>query len=251
MANSLGDRMKRYEQCTRYYLSIRIPVIIRLDGKAFHSLTNKMKKPYDDRFRDCMIFTGRALCEKIQGVKFCYVQSDEISLLLTDYETITTQGWFEYTYQKICSVSASIATAYFNRIFNSLFPEINKMAFFDSRCFNISKEDVVNYFIWRQQDATRNSIQGLGQKYFSLKELHKKSCNKIQDMLKVKKGINWNDVPTCYKRGLSIYREIDEITTSIGANRNDKKIYPRKWKVDMESPIFTQNRDYINKLVFI
>lgn len=250
MNKSLGDRMKRYEKSSKYYLSIRIPVIIRLDGKAFHSLTKHMNKPYDDRFRDCIIHTGLKLCEEIQGTKFCYIQSDEISLFLTDYETITTQGWFDYTSQKICSVSASIATVYFNKIFNSCFPELDKIAFFDSRCFNISKEDVVNYFIWRQQDATRNSIQGLGKKYFSDTKLFKKSSNKIQDMLMVEKNINWNGVPICYKRGISIYKK-NKIRKGKDLRGNNHEVLCDTWYIDLENPIFTQNKEYIEKFVFI
>lgn len=116
--DSLGDRMKEnYENRAKTYLTRRMPVIIRLDGKAFHSFTKGLKKPYDEIFHNTMNATMKYLCENIQGCKLGYTQSDEITLLLTDYDTLTTDGWFDYAVQKMCSVSASMATMAFNRFF--------------------------------------------------------------------------------------------------------------------------------------
>jgi tRNA(His) 5'-end guanylyltransferase len=230
--DSLGDRMKEnYENRSKTYLVRRMPVIIRLDGKAFHTFTKGFKRPYDAIFHTAMNLTLQFLCENIQGCKFGYTQSDEITLVLTDYDTLTTDGWFDYAVQKMCSVSASMATMAFNQHFalaaHKYEDDIHEAwnvsdddykycdilrrkmhsAMFDSRCFNIPKEEVTNCFIWRQQDATRNAIQMLGQCNFSHKELHGKSCNDIQDMLMTQKGINFNDMPTEFKRGVCCVKE--------------------------------------------
>ena len=248
--DSLGDRMKEnYENRAKMYLVRRMPVIIRLDGKAFHTFTRGLKKPYDEIFHNTMNQTMKYLCENIQGCKIGYTQSDEITLLLTDYDTLTTDAWFDNNVQKICSVSASMATMAFNDVFSeqyhnkmfeeedptinpyfdTLFTKLNK-AMFDSRCFNIPEEEVTNCFIWRQQDATRNAIQMLGQCNFSHKELHGKSCNDIQDMLMTQKSINFNDMPTEFKRGVCC----------IKSNNG--------WVLDKEIPIFTQDREYIENV---
>jgi len=244
--DSLGDRMKEnYENRAKTYLVRRMPVIIRLDGKAFHTFTKGFKKPYDELLHDTMNATMKYMCENIQGCKLGYTQSDEITLLLTDYDTLTTDAWFDNNVQKICSVSASMATMAFNKFFQKYYHDIftfakeepagytetlfNKfgIAMFDSRCFNIPVEEVTNCFIWRQQDATRNAIQMLGQCNFSHKELQGKSCNDIQEMLMMQKNINFNDMTTEFKRGVCCRRVDGE------------------WKLDKEIPIFTQDRDYV------
>lgn len=255
--DSLGERMKNnYENRAKTYLVRRMPVIIRLDGKAFHTFTKGFKKPYDEVFHKTMNETMKYLCENIQGCKLGYTQSDEISLLLTDYNTLTTDAWFNNNVQKICSVTASMATMAFNTYFYMnacksynhslvsyitgtgeehfrsifIYPYYNKLfqAVFDSRCFNIPEDEIVNYFIWRQQDATRNAIQMLGQCNFSHKELQGKSCNDIQDLLMIQKEINFNDMPIEFKRGVCC-----------------KKLNNSGWSIDNEPPIFTQQRDYI------
>ena len=251
--DSLGDRMKEnYENRAKTYLVRRMPVVIRLDGKAFHTFTKGFKRPYDEILHKTMNETMKYLCENIQGCKLGYTQSDEITLLLTDYDTLTTDAWFDNNVQKICSVSASMATMAFNKFFayeyefyNTTHPEdweavpigtksygmilYSKLcnAMFDSRCFNTPEDEVTNCFVWRQQDATRNAIQMLGQCNFSHKELQNKSCNDIQDMLMTQKGINFNDMSTEFKRGVCC-RKVDG-----------------KWELDKEIPIFTQDRDYV------
>ena len=174
--DSLGDRMKQYESIPKISLMRRQPVIIRIDGKAFHTFTRSFQRPFDNILIESMQETMKYLCENIQNVKFSYCQSDEISLLLTDYETINTAAWFDYQVQKMCSIAASMATLAFNRIFwekiraleqdyfNNSTKEFNdlleiyykaleKGAMFDARCFSIPKEEVCNYFIWRQTIA--------------------------------------------------------------------------------------------------
>ena len=273
---TLGDRMKNnYENITRYYLTRRMPVIIRLDMKAGHTFTKGMKKPFDDIFVKTMQETMEYLCENIQGCVLGYTQSDEISLVLTDYAELTTDAWFGKNLQKMCSVSASMATLAFNKAFNDnivkyidnnldadcgvtkdlteytkiLINARNKGAMFDSRVFTIPKEEVCNALIWRQQDATRNSIQSVGQANFSQKELHGKSCNNIQDMLMTQKGVNWNDYATTLKRGSCSIKVDDSLTEYDEVGNISDYIQRSKWVIDNEIPIFTQDRNYVEKLI--
>ena len=273
---TLGDRMKNnYENITRYYLTRRMPVIIRLDMKAGHTFTKGMKKPFDDVFVKTMQDTMKYLCENIQCCVLGYTQSDEISLVLTDYAKLTTDAWFGNNLQKMCSVSASMATLAFNKAFNdnivkyidnnldadcgvtkdlteytkTLINARNKGAMFDSRVFTIPKEEVCNALIWRQQDATRNSIQSVGQVNFSQKELHGKSCNNIQDMLMTQKGVNWNDYATTLKRGSCCIKVDDSLTEYDEVGNISDYIQRSKWVIDNEIPIFTQDRNYVEKLI--
>lgn len=226
MFDSLGDRMKgQYENRTRVFLPRRTFTIIRLDGKAFHTLTRGMEKPFDYEFMGRMDQVGLALCKEVEGTQFAYLQSDEISLLLTDFARPETQAWFDGNLQKITSVSASIATAAFN-----VGP--GKRGLFDARAFTIPDAvEVENYFIWRQNDWTRNSVQMVAQSQFSHKEIHGKSNSEMQDMLFLREGINWNDFPTQSKRGRCV------------------RYVEQGWQVDNEIPIFTQDREYLRGMI--
>jgi len=225
---SLGDRMKKYETVSKTKLLRRTPVIIRLDGKAFHTWTRQLSKvdtllkeePYSSVMHGYMAATTEFLMDNIQNAVFSYSQSDEISILLNDWKKLNTDQWFDGGIQKIASVSASMATVAFNA--GSIFSP----ALFDSRVFNVPKEEVVNYFIWRQQDATRNSINMLGQFHFSHKDLQGKNVSQVQDMLMAEYGKNWNDIDTWKKRGFCV-------TSDHGYDPN--------------IPIFTQARLYIEK----
>lgn len=274
MANtkdSLGDRMKQYEYVTRNYLTRKLPVIIRIDGKAFHSFTRGFNKPFDEVFVKSMQDTMKYLCENIQGCVLGYTQSDEITLVLVDYQNMEACAWFDNNIQKMVSVSASMATMAFNRYFdenwqraypidkitskncdlvNRYCDASDKGAMFDSRVFTLPKEEVVNCLIWRQQDATRNSIQSVGQANFSHNELHGKSCDDIQDMLVVQKGINWNDYPTHLKRGSCCIKH-EEVVDIVTENYTFPAVRRKRWIVDNEIPIFTQDKNYINRLIFI
>lgn len=265
--DSLGDRMKEnYENRSKTYLVRRMPVIIRLDGKAFHTFTRGLKKPYDEIFHNTMNQTMKYLCENIQGCKLGYTQSDEITLLLTDYDTLTTDAWFDYSVQKMCSVAASMATLAFNQYLRINFNDVDLLeeleyaktlfekfdcAMFDARCFNIPTEEVTNCFIWRQQDATRNAIQMLGQCNFPHKELQGKSCNDIQDMLMLQKGINFNDMPTEFKRGVCCIKEsyFQESMSGYEDFDVDATQVRTRWVLDKEIPIFTQNRNYVERYI--
>jgi len=254
--DSLGDRMKGYENIPRIYLTRRMPCIIRIDGKAFHTFTRGFERPFDEIMISSMWETTKYLCENIQGCKTAYVQSDEISLLLTDYDELTTSAWFDKNIQKMVSVSASMATLAFNKNYYDIILNEKECkcltdeqwlkyhsridtALFDSRVFVIPESDVCNYFIWRQQDATRNSIEMVGRAYFSHKELHKVNCNQIQEKLFQEKSINFNDLPVYQKRGACIIKEQYQKEDAI---RN-------RWTVDDNIPIFTQDRRYIEKYI--
>lgn len=203
--DSIGNRMKtNYEHRQRFYLTRRTPVIIRLDGKAFHTLTRHCEKPFDDHFTQSMDQTAFYLCKNIQGAKVAYVQSDEISILLTDFDKLTTEAWFDYNLQKVTSISAAMASVYFSSIFSC-----THMALFDSRAFNIPKEEVSNYFVWRQQDWVRNSLQMLAQSHFSHKQLHNKNQADMHEMLH-EKGINWAGLPNRYKNGCFLFQVVGQ-----------------------------------------
>lgn len=257
--SDITKRMKEYEGVSQNKLTRRMPVVIRIDGKAFHSFTRGFKRPFDDFLIKSMQYTMKYLCENIQGCVLGYHQSDEISLLLIDYQKLESAAWFDNKVQKICSISASIATMVFNKVFDkkldekydvfleawnrsdkeekifeSYFNSLSKGAMFDARCFNIPKEEVANYFYWRQIDAIRNSVQMVGQANFTRKDLHGKSCNMIQDMLMTQKGINWNDFPVYQKRGSCCIKKDNQ------------------WIIDSKIPVFKgEDRKYIEDLIYI
>lgn len=266
LSNNLGDRMKKYEYITRTHLIPRTPVIIRLDGRAFHTFTKGFVKPFDSIFTDTMQNTMKYLCKNIQGCVLGYTQSDEISLVLIDYKNYDSQGWCDYNIQKCASIAASMATLKFNRSFeqninayscfaksqrsleierliNTYYKAASNGATFDARVFNLPKEEVTNYLLWRQNDATRNSINMAGSANFSPKQMHGKSCSDIQDMLMLEKDINWNNFPAVFKRGSCCFRQSMSIIT---ANKCNKKT----WIIDNEIPIFKgDGRDYIERLI--
>ena len=269
--DELGMRMKEfYESVLKTRLVRRMPVAIRLDGKAFHTFTRGFEKPFDEVLGKSMRETMKYLCENIQGCVLGYTQSDEITLILVDYQNLNSCAWFDYEVQKMCSIAASMATMAFNKFFTknvnyfemtheydgtineyctTLVNAAEKGAMFDARVFNIPKEEVCNLIYWRQLDATRNSIQMVGQANFSHKELQKKSCNMIQEMLFAEKGINWNDYPTYLKRGSCCIK-----TTIQNPNVDIKDgAYPKSiWMIDLDIPIFKgDGRQYIDKLIYI
>jgi tRNA(His) 5'-end guanylyltransferase len=275
--DNIGDRMKtHYEDRTRTYLTRRNNILIRIDGKAFHTYTLGLNKPYDQGLLDDMNETTKYLCENIQGAKMGYVQSDEISIWLTDYDTKDTSAWFDYNLQKMCSISASLATAKFNQLRMERFVEQRGgfmkppgLATFDARVFVIPHiDEVVNYFIWRQQDATRNSVSMAAQSMFSTSALHGVKCDKMQDLM-MENGTNWNDFPTRFKRGAAIIKTKDTFYKKKGEKSFGVQIpeghehrymdqvtgetpyefyYRSKWIIDNEMPILTQDKNYVEKI---
>lgn len=269
LRDDIGTRMKDfYEQIPKTKLMRRCPVAIRIDGKAFHTYTRNFKRPFDSIFMRAMQETMKYLCENIQGCVLGYTQSDEITLILVDYEKINSSAWFDYEVQKLCSVSASMATMRFNQVFARLVQEVKEEgtedpkyikvldkaceagAMFDSRCFNIPKEEVTNLIYWRQLDASRNSIQMVGHANFSQKQMHGKSTGDIQDMLMLEKNINWNDFPVACKRGSCCIRgQADENTSCTDGSRTENS---RGWVIDNDIPIFKgEARGYVDRLIYI
>lgn len=256
---SLGDRMKQYEAVPKNFLMRKNPVIIRLDGKAFHTFTRGFEKPFDKIIETAMKETMLYLCKNIQGCVLGYTQSDEITLVLCDYQKIDTDAWFEYNVQKMVSISAAMATYAFNMVLDNIAADSfaaagnqktkitdlvmrkrNKGAFFDARAFSLPRNEVVNCLIWRQQDATRNSIQALAQSLYSHNELQGINCNKLQDKMFTEKGVNWNDLTTYQKRGACA---IQKLVTKASQTKGIVTRY--SWVIDDEIPIFTQDRSYI------
>ena len=281
--DDLGTRMKEfYESIPKTKLMRRTPVIIRIDGKAFHTFTKGFEKPFDEILIKTMQETTKYLCENIQGCVLGYTQSDEITLVLVDYKKLNSAAWFDYEVQKMCSIAASMTTMAFNRIFaknvkeydmewkcgltpqsveiqkahydyiDVLSKAVEKGAMFDARVFNIPKEEVTNCIYWRQLDASRNSIQMVGQANFSHKELHCKTCSNIQDMLMEQKNINWNNFPTYQKRGTCVVKKefYPEPLKGYEDCEVDASDVITRWVIDKDIPIFKdEGRDYIEKFI--
>ncbi|MFB7107268.1 tRNA(His) guanylyltransferase Thg1 family protein [Streptomyces hydrogenans] len=193
---ALGDRMKRYEHVQRAVLPRRTYTLLRVDGRAFHTYLRDAERPFDEAFMADMDAVAEALCAKISGAVFAYTQSDEVSVLVTDFTTVQTQPWFDGVVAKLTSVSASLATA----VLNARRP--GKRALFDARVFTLSDPvEVANYFLWRQRDAVRNSVSMAAQAHFSHRRLQGLSGGAMQELLWSEAGINWNDYPVGCKRG--------------------------------------------------
>lgn len=227
--DSLGDRMKgNYEDRYRLKLPRRTNTIIRLDGKAFHTYTRNRDRPWDPALHENLVRAARAVCQHAQGAKLAFVQSDEISVLLTDYDDISTEAWFDGNVQKIASVSASIVTAQFAMEESFADTVMSRpQAHFDARVFTIPDPvEVHNYFVWRQKDIERNSLSMLAQSYFSHRQLEGKKRDDLHDLLHTV-GVNWNDMPAAFKRGTILVR------ASNGP-----------W-VPMPAPILTQDTGFI------
>ena len=264
--DSLGDRMKgHYENRTRYLLPRRTYTLIRVDGKAFHAYTKDCERPFDNMLMEDMDFTAVSLCQQIEGAAFAYVQSDEISLLLMDFANNQTQAWFDGNLQKQVSLSAAIATAHFNSfrwqriLLNTEDPkkldlQRQPTAYFDSRAFTIPDPvEVENYFIWRQQDATRNSISMAAQAHFPHERLQGKTSDEMQEMLWSEKGINWNNMPGGFKRGRCVVRTATvedkeytdgrsgKVKVAAGVERNS-------WE-PVIPPVFTRERDWLQEYI--
>jgi tRNA(His) guanylyltransferase len=218
----------------------RTPAAIRIDGKAFHTFTKHFDRPFDNAFMKSMNMTMLTLCMNIQGCVLGYTQSDEITLILVDYKNLNSQAWFNYEVQKMCSISASIATESFNT-YLKMFKESNKLKYiftvpgaanFDSRCFNIPREEVTNLLYWRQVDAIRNSTEMIGRAFFSNKELMHKKCKDIIDMLG-KINVYLNDYEIGARRCRCCIKRKDE-----------------SWMIDEDIPIFKdEGREYIERLI--
>jgi tRNA(His) guanylyltransferase len=253
MKDELGDRMKRdYESRLRFLLPRRTYTLLRIDGKAFHTYTRGCARPFDTALMDDMDTAAAALCQEAQGAAFAFVQSDEISVLLTDFASTTTEAWLDGNLQKLASISASIVTAHFNaaRFARGI---TEKIAYFDARVWTIPmRVEVENYFIWRQTDATRNAVSMTAQAHFSHRSLQNTSTDAMQERLFTEKGINFNDLPVGFKRGRIVERETTEQNITYTDKRSGEtkstQALRRRWVVK-EPPIFTKERAFLERLI--
>jgi len=263
MKDDLGERMKEnYEKRARNYLTRRIPVIIRVDGKSFHTFCKRFEKPYDTFLNDSLNGVMKYLCENIQGAKFAERHSDEISILVTDYDSIGTDCWFDYNVQKMCSVSASMATAEFCRLlakwayhggtgeyrqmkieWNEVWPN------FDSRCFNLPDAEIANYYWWRMLDAKRSSINMVAQCNFSHKSLQGLSCDEMQEKLWQEKQINWAKLPQGQKIGFVCMK--DKVLKPIPKGPKEGEMVERNiWSIKGSPSSKTELDELINLIKF-
>lgn len=207
--SSLGDRIKSYENCFRYYIPQKTNVIVRLDGKAFHSYTKGFDRPFDQDLIDCMVQSAIAVAKEMQGFKIGYVQSDEVSFWLNDLDEIKTEAWFGNNLAKIISVAASMMTANFNNLIKKTGKSGDRLAYFDGRAFIIPQNDVENYFLWRLKDFERNSLSMYCSSFFSSKQLHGKKRDDKHEMLH-EIGKNWStDLSDQHKNGTFFYKGND------------------------------------------
>jgi tRNA(His) 5'-end guanylyltransferase len=252
--SELDIRMKEnYENRSKNFLTRRIPVIIRVDGKSFHTFCKRFKKPYDEVLNESLNRVMENICEHVQGVKFAERHSDELSFLLTDYDTITTDAFFDYNVQKICSVVASKATAEFCRrlmlseqermrnysrsvvtheqllertvfqqTYNKVYLDSNEnWPTFDCRCFNIPKEEITNYFWWRMLDSKRGSINMMAQSLFSHKDLQNLSCDEMQEKMWKEKNMNWAKLPQGQKIGFCCRKVVETRPIPAGPKKGE------------------------------
>ena len=264
--DALSIRMKGYESTFKYKLLRRGYTMIRIDGKAFRTYTKGLERPFDQGLIDDMDSTAAFLCEEIQGAVCAFVQSDEISIFISDFAKRETSAWYDNSLQKMVSVSASLATAKFNQlrmvrksseerdhslssmaetawdndILTTNDVKTFRLAMFDSRVFQLpTKGEVLNYFIWRQQDTVKNSISSVAQSMFSTKELHGKNGKQKQEMMFQKDGTNWNDFDPKLKRGRIIVKETYE---------KQPDVFRTRW-VSIAPPTFTKDLMFLNELV--
>lgn len=216
MATSdLDKRMKGYEKEYSRKCIPMLPVFARLDGRSFHAFCKDMEKPFDENFRISMKETLYYLMVETQA-RVGYTESDEITLMwYTDNNK--SQIFFDGKINKMNSILAAMCSVRFNQsckdveLYDSDYDDLRKAPLFDCRVWQVpNKIEATNVFVWREMDSVRNSIQLAGQHFFSHNELHKKSCNEIQEMLFQKYDINWNDYPSEFKRGI-YYRTVKKM----------------------------------------
>lgn len=219
--SNIGDRIKRYEKASDFKLLPRSPLFIRVDGKAFHTFTNGCEKPYDQRLIDAMVFAAERTAKEMSGFVAAYIQSDECTFMLADYESFGTQGWFNYELNKVVSISASAYTAYFNSFYRG-----NKLGLFDSRAFTVPLEDAPNVFVWRQRDWERNSIQMLARAHFSHKECNNKKVPELHEML-YGIGVNWANLSDQHKNGTFLFNDLQPKYRKFGYSDLAERILPQ------------------------
>lgn len=245
MSSDLENRMRTYEEKSHFIK--RIPVIVRIDGKSFKNFTKQevfyINEKYDfsNIIIDGLVFAANNCLESGNNAKCAYIQSDEISILLTDFDYLNTEPLFNYDKEKIISYFTSVVSNSFNDYMN-LFRKSNsiirpiKIANFLTKAHNYPEDDVVNYFVWRQQDAIRNSISKFCRNFYSDNEMHCKNQSNMHEML-YQKGMNWaTDLDDKFKNGVFIYKDK-------GFEENTE------YKIMEKCPIFLKERDIIQNLM--
>lgn len=270
LRDDLGDRMKMYETVPRTRLMRRMPVAVRIDMRAGHTFTKNFNRPFDLTFTLAMDGTMRDLCKNVQGCVFGYTQSDEITLILKDYSEFTSQSFFDYEVQKMCSILGSMATLYFNKHWNELISESSyyfstqgvtevvkfwphykesaeRGAMFDARVWNIPREEVANLIYWRQLDAMRNSVNMCGQAFFSHKELQGKSVEDVKKMLEERKGWSWAALDTRERWGCCCVRNYYSFPD--GNLKFEGSL--GEWVIDYDMPLIKgYNREYVEQFLY-
>lgn len=261
MADKLGQQFKEHEAKWESALPSQVPVIMRLDGKAFHTFTRGFVKPFSSVLHNAMADTAAALCKEIQNARFAYTQSDEISILIYE-QSDRSQPWFGNRIQKMCSVAGSLCANVFNdslasqhllaardamregmtdaQVRGEYFDKFKVgRANFDVRVFSLPKEEVQDYFRWRQEDAVRNSVSMLAQAHFSHRKLHKKNRRDMLAMLQ-SKGISWKDLEDWKKSGSVIIKQWRE-----KKGPNGEIVHRSFWDSIEVCPQFALNDDFI------
>lgn len=245
MFDDMGTLYKNYEQEWELSLPTQVPVILRVDGRAFHTYTRGFKKPFDLGLHGAMVKVAEALCHDIQNARFAYTQSDEISVLIYE-KTPESQPWFGNRIQKMCSIAGSIASAVFNEAIAEITiggkPARDK-AYFDARVLSVPVDEVQGYFVWRQVDAIRNSTSGLAQANFSAKELHGKNRSSMLQML-ADKGINWHELEDWQKSGSVVVKKWAERLGPKG-----EVVHRSYWAGEGAYPLFSDNPAFIEQML--
>ena len=193
---SFGDRMKAYELPTRILLPRRSYTVLRVDGRAFHTYLKNARKPFDGAFIHAMGKVAEALCAEITGAVLAYAQSDEVSVLYTDFRNPAAEPWFGGVAAKQVSIAASLATYVLG---NSYSPPGGGRPLFDARVFTLpTRRDVADYFVWRQADALRNSVSMAAQAYFTPEQLHGMKASEVKELLRTTAAADWDGYrPEC------------------------------------------------------
>ena len=252
----IETRMRRFEKASNHYLSPETPAIIRIDGRAFHTFTKNFDRPYDYVLIEAMQHTMLRLCQNTPGCRFGYTQSDEISLILTNRNA--QDAWFDWRIEKLCSVTASMASTYFTHEFEKAVKEdyswrvdeerryrylsaLGIGAVFDARVFNIPREALADYIAWRQTDASRNSLN-------TKSELHGAKAQRIHDMLHAA-DVNWNDQPTYVKRGTSCLLVETEKHGYDPIADTEVIVKRMRWRIDRDMPIIARDTVYLEEAI--
>ncbi len=257
MFDSLGERMKSYEKVSDIELLRRVPIIVRTDGRSFHRVCRKLNKPYEPLLLEAMAKTMFYVVGEMAGAVFAYQQSDEITFVLRNDQSLDSEPWYGNRIQKIASIAASLATLGFNKAVLNSENKLNLVgdAIFDARVFALPTiGEVVNNLIWRQQDCTRNAVSGasqaiLGKKFgkkIALKMLHGQSTKDKLELMRTECGIDFSqEFPTVYRMGVGAYKIPMIIPSKDGTSSMRKK-----WTIDWDLPDFVAERDFIYNLIF-